>query len=376
MFLAGIHFYYSYDLTKNKRGVLTMRFAKNILLTAAIFLVVGCADNAIDTSSPAENVIANHNPVTAENYVQAETDWNFAAQQAQAPINTWTHNDRATEDNQTIIRSNVDVVYSLALIDVSEGATLSIPARENGALQLIHYMDENHLTHGVIYAGESVTVTPDDLTSGNYVYILARTKISDDYEETKAAQQSMVIDANSAEPYQAKGFDADEVIAYREKLIGEVYSGQVMPDAFNVFGATLNDVVYEDYYYGSAIGWGGLPPLHAQYTAFVKGQGSAAACQTITFPKPNLDYENGGFFSLTTYNAASWIEGDNFYIDYNRMKDNGDGTMTIDFNCDTPYSVTVGEGWNGTFRLYKPVDVNETRAAAEQLMTIDIELKD
>ena len=314
-------------------------------------------------------------PITAENYVQAETDWNFSAQQAQAPINTWTHQDRVTEENQTIIRSNADVMYSLALVDVSEGATLSIPERPSGALQLIHYMDENHLTHGVIYAGESVTVTPDDLTGGDYIYILARTQISDNMEESKAAQRSMVIDAKSAMPYQPKGFNPDEVEAFREKLIAEVYSGEATVDGFHAFGATLDDVVYNDYYYASAIGWGGLPPQHAQYTAFVKGQGSAAECQTITFPKPNLDYENGGFFSLTTYNAESWIEGDNFYIGHNRMKDNGDGTMTIDFNCGTPHSVTVGEGWNGTFRLYKPLDVEETRKAVNHLMTIDIQKK-
>ena len=146
----------------------TMNSLRRIFtLIAIVSVFAACADDPGDTESPASSADPGFNPVTAENYVQAETDWNFAAQQAQAPINTWTHNDRVTEDNQTIIRSNADVVYSLALVDVSEGTTLSIPERPSGALQLIHYMDENHLTHGVIYAGESVTVTPDDLTGGN-----------------------------------------------------------------------------------------------------------------------------------------------------------------------------------------------------------------
>eukprot|EP00163_Fabomonas_tropica_P012265 TRINITY_DN23517_c0_g1_i1.p1 TRINITY_DN23517_c0_g1~~TRINITY_DN23517_c0_g1_i1.p1 ORF type:complete len:662 (-),score=131.68 TRINITY_DN23517_c0_g1_i1:942-2927(-) len=328
------------------------------------FVLVGCKPDSKNT------------PVTAENYVQAETDWNFSAQQAKAPINTWLHQDPVTEKNQTIIRSNADVLYSFALVDVSKGATLSIPERKNGKLQLIHYIDENHLTHGVIFAGESVTLTPKDLTGGNYIYILARTRISDDLDETKAAQRAMVIDAKSATPYPAKGFDPKEVVAFREKLIKEVYSGKVALDGFHAFGATRDDVNPSDYYYGAAVGWGGLPPQYAQYTSSVKGQGSAARCQTITFPKPNLDYAHGGFFSLTTYNSDSWIEGDNFYIGMDRMKDNGDGTMTIDFNCDTSYSVTVGEGWNGTFRLYKPVDVEETRKAVEHLMEIPIQLKE
>jgi len=261
------------------------------------------------------------------------------------------------------------------LVDVSAGATFSIPERPSGALQLLHYMDENHLTHGVIYAGETVTITPEDLTGGDYVYILARTQISDDMEETKAAQRSMVIDASSAKPYQPKGFDPGEVERFREKLINEVISGVVTVDPSRAFGATLDDVDYQSYYSASAMGWGGLPPQHAQYTAFVKGQGSDAECQTITFPKPNLDYENGGFFSLTTYDSESWIEGDNFYIGHKRMQDNGDGTMTIDFNCDTPHSVTVSKDWNGTFRVYKPIDVQETIDAVNHLMTIEIESK-
>ena len=313
--------------------------------------------------------------VTSDNYIQAETDWNFVAQQKQAAINTWTHNEPVTAENQTIIRSNADVVYSLALVDVSKGATLSIPIRKNGALQMIHYMDENHLTHGVIYAGESVTLSPSDLTGGNYIYILARTKISDSEKETKTAQHAMRITANSANPYVGKGFDPEAVEAFRTKLITEVYSGKASLDGSKAFGATLKDVEYNDYYYGSAVGWGGLPPQHAQYTASVGGQGSDARCQTITFPKPNLDYKNGGFFSLTTYNTQSWIEGDNFYIGYERMKDNNDGTMTIDFNCNTSYSVSVGKGWNGTFRLYKPVNVQETIEYVNNLMNIKIKIK-
>ena len=344
-----------------------------VLAATAMLLFLGACSE--ETSKVTTTTEPNSIPVTLENYVQAETDWNFAGQQAQADINTWTHNEVVTRETQTIIRSNADVVYSLALVDVSEGATFSIPERKNGALQLIHYIDENHLTHGVVYAGQSVHVTPDDLTGGEYVYILARTKVSDDLNETKAAQQSMVIDAKSAKPYISKGFDEEEVEAFRNSLINEVTSGKAKPDGSKGFGATLSDVELSDYRYGAALGWGGLPPQHAQYTALVRGQGSSAKCQTITIPKPRLDYENGGFFSLTTYNAESWIGSDNFHIGHDRMKDNGDGTLTIDFNCDTPYSVEVTDGWNGTFRLYKPIDVDETIAAVNYLMTINISSK-
>ena len=53
----------------------------------------------------------------------------------------------------------------------------------------------------------------------------------------------------------------------------------------------------------------------------------------------------------------------------------GGGILSIDFNCDTPHSVIVSKGWNGTFRLYKPIDPDETLAEVNHLMTVAIEPK-
>jgi hypothetical protein len=67
----------------------TRRFNVASIVAICLF-IAGCAKSGDESGFV---------PVTADNYVQAETDWNFAAQQAQAPINTWTHQDRVTEEN-------------------------------------------------------------------------------------------------------------------------------------------------------------------------------------------------------------------------------------------------------------------------------------
>ena len=73
-------------------------------------------------------------------------------------------------------------------------------------------------------------------------------------------------------------------------------------------------------------------------------------------PKPALDWKNGGFFSLTTYDKAGWIVEDNFYIGHENMQDNGD-SYTIFINCpDKKNGITVQEGWTGVFRFYVPKD--------------------
>lgn len=311
--------------------------------------------------------------VTIDNYVEAETDWNLNEQQATTPINQWLHKEPVTKENQTIIRSNADVVYSLAVVDVSEGATFSIPERRNGAMQLMQLIDENHITAKVIFAGESAKITTKDLTSGSYVYILARTRVSDDLAETKAAQQSMRIDAKSDIPYKGKGYESSDVEAFRNSLIEEVTSGKFEIDASKGFGESMDTLDEGNYLHCAAMGWGGLPPKYAQYSALIKGQGSDSKNQTITFPKPDLDYENGGFFSITTYDSESWIGEENFYIGMERMKDNGDGTVTVDFNSDTSYSVTVGKGWNATLRMYLPRNMEQSIEAMNHFVTIPIQ---
>ena len=352
---------------------------KNVSRLLAVYLLFSfSACQPQENQETKENQKTEENKqlaVSKENYVKAETDWNMMEFQSKKPINTWWHKPPVTKENQTIIRSNADVVYSLALVDVSEGATFSIPERENGAMQMMQLIDENHLTRKVVFAGETATITPEDLSGGNYVYILARTRISDDLEETKKAQESMVIDAKSATSYEAKGYKEENVVAFRNKLIKQVTGGEITLDGSKGFGEKMSDVEETSYLGCAAMGWGGLPAKYAQYTQMVLGQGSGAKNQTLTFPKPDLDYENGGFFSITTYNSESWIGEENFYISMDRMKDNGDGTVTVDFNSDTPYSVTVSEGWNGTLRLYLPKDWKKTVETTNAFMTIPKEQK-
>jgi len=323
---------------------------KAILFACVSLLTLGCtkASSPDGGSSP---VTSESPSVSMENYVVAETDWYFSAQQARAPVNTFTHNDPVSIDNQDVIRSNRDVMYSLAIVDISEGATLTVPERD--AFQIIHVMDENHLSHFVIRSGESKTITPDDVTLGNHVYLLARTKITDDMEESLAAQRALEISANSANPYESKGFSEDEVVAFREKLVADFIRGDVVIIEHKSFGETMDDVEPVSYVYAAAVGWGGLPAHTAQYLAAVKNQG-ATNCQKWTVPKPDLQWEQGGFFSLTTYDSEGWIVEDNFYIDHNRMQDDGD-SYTMYLNCpDQAANVIVQEDWTGIVRFYLP----------------------
>ena len=65
--------------------------------------------------------------VTDENFARAETDLYFSQQVERAPVNQFDHNrDSVNVENQMIIRSNTDLLYSTAVVDVSGGATFKL----------------------------------------------------------------------------------------------------------------------------------------------------------------------------------------------------------------------------------------------------------
>jgi len=317
--------------------------------------------------------------VNWDNYVVAETDWYFHGVQQKAGVNTWMHDDPVSIDNQQVIRSNRDVVYSIAVVDVSGGATFSVPAAgpDNDQFQIIHIMDENHLFHKVVRRGETVSIKASDLSAGTHVYLLARTKDNGNYEDTKRRQSKLNFVAKSNKLYQAKNFVEEDVIAYRRQLVANVMTGKVTVGGEYGFGETFNDVKDNDYKHAAAVGWGGLPASTAQYLPAIMGQGSTA-CQTWTIPNPDLDYKNrGGYWSITTYSAQGWIETDQFYLPGEKMQDNGDGTSTAYFNCpDVANSLKVTEGWTGIVRLYEPVDVQQNLKYLEKLGTIPLKTKE
>ena len=68
-------------------------------------------------------------PVTVENFIRAESDRMFASFQAEAGgVNRLKHNRAPTPiDHQPVIRMNRDTLYSTAVLDISDGATVTVP---------------------------------------------------------------------------------------------------------------------------------------------------------------------------------------------------------------------------------------------------------
>ena len=101
--------------------------------------------------------------VNVENFVRAETDRMFGALQAQASgINCWRHSRApASLDQQTVIRMNRDTLYSFAIVDISSGATLTIPD-SGGRYMSVMTVNQDHYINRVFHeAGEHELTTAE-----------------------------------------------------------------------------------------------------------------------------------------------------------------------------------------------------------------------
>jgi hypothetical protein len=75
----------------------------------------------------------------------------FLKNMAGGNINTWVHLRTPTPlDNQTVIRMNRDTLYSAAIIDISKGATLTMPETGDRYLSM-QVVNEDHYINKVYH---------------------------------------------------------------------------------------------------------------------------------------------------------------------------------------------------------------------------------
>ncbi|MEM1397303.1 MAG: hypothetical protein AAGH38_07645 [Pseudomonadota bacterium] len=202
--------------------------------------------------------VADGTEVTLENFTIAETDKYMSEHSLEHDVNSIRHSrEPSSPDNQFVITENMDVLYSHAVVDTMGGAKIINPDWDY--LSMVQIIDEAHYTLHVLYAGESVTLAPEDLTTGRYVFLNMRTGLKSTDEaglaEAHEHQNGFLIDAASAEPYRPKGFDTESLDAVRASLV--IRAGEA--DKPELFFGRPEDVDPEMFLIATAKGWGGLP---------------------------------------------------------------------------------------------------------------------
>ena len=299
--------------------------------------------------------------VTDYAYKVSETDFNIKRSLAKARINEWAHqSDVSNVKTQQVIRENQDVIYSSAVVDVRDGATFSVPTSKT--YHIIEVIDQQNYIVDVVYPGKSLTITPDNLTYGNYVYLNMRIRKLPDaeggIEATRKLQGMATIKARSAVPYTTPDIVIDQakMEAIRMALIKDVQAGKLPDTSRSQGGPYQTDP--QDHLYATAYGWGGLSVEHAAYAPIANHteiRDGKALPSSITFMPPDIDYGRGGFWSITTYDSDGWLARDKAAISNSEATPNPDGSYTIRFNSPgSPNNVETPSPFTALLRVYVP----------------------
>ncbi|MGL4256129.1 MAG: DUF1254 domain-containing protein [Microbacterium sp.] len=293
--------------------------------------------------------------VNADNFVRAETDRMFADIQRDAGgVNTFRHNrEPASIETQTVIRLNRDTLYSFAVVDLSEGATLTVPEAGERYLSVM-LLDQGHFIRAVLHGGGTHDLAA--LAPGaEYLLVAVRTLVDPfdpaDIAEVARLQDAIALDAASARPYEMPDYDTASLDATRTALLS-LAAGLRGFD--RTFGAP-DEVDEVRHLIGTAAGWGGLPMTEASYVGVDPQQ--PVGFYDLTMRDVPVD----AFWSVSVYNAEGFFEPnpENSYTvnSVTGVRDE-DGAITVHFTppgeATLPNSIPLPEGWNYLVRLYRP----------------------
>lgn len=354
----------------------SIRYAM-VCCAALTLLVAGC------TTTERAQTTHTEIPVNFSNVVRAESNLMFkqAIERANG-VNKFHHTrEAATQHTQLIVRSQSDMLYSHGVFDASKQVTVKMPDLITG-YHSVHIFDANHAQIAMAYANETITITPDMITTEDkHVYMLMRTSVDNGLEAAHKSQDSVVVTADSDTPYQDAKYDEEQLkfakrfmagINKLDLLKGQTASYQEIDTSKGI--PVGDDLVSYQYIATSLLGWGLMPNAHAYYiVTYVKG----TDCGVIEIDNPPLQYDNSGYWSLTAYGFDGYLRTEKTAISITNAIKNEAGGYSI-WVGNTPecrskpnYLDMPEGGASLVLRMYRPTSVSEAKAYEKKVQEVN-----
>ncbi|QDU82475.1 hypothetical protein Pla110_42330 [Polystyrenella longa] len=318
-----------------------------LVLTGTFSVAIAAAQSLLASESETPIV------VNVDNFNKAQTDFEFAGIIKQSGINKVHSNRTPTPiDKQNVIRMNRDTLYSLGVINISKGATVTMPNCGKRYMSLMVINNDGYV-NDVYYGAGSYELTMEKFDTP-YVGVVIRTLADPedpaDLEIAHKLQDQIHITTESDEPFVLPNYDK---ASYEATLDAILDLAKGLKRYTQTFGSKA-DVDPVHFMIGTASAWGGLPDKDAQY---VNVQPNLPVGEYEITVK---DVPVKGFWSISLYNAKGYFQ-ENRYNAYSlnslTAKPNSDGSYTIRFggNPDTTENcLPIMEGWNYAVRMYEP----------------------
>jgi hypothetical protein len=255
-------------------------------------------------------------------------------------------------DIQNVIRQNKDTLYAGAIVDVSKGATLTVPEMPAGRYLSVELIDNDHYNPGMIYTSGTHELPQDTKYLGLILRIqLLHPNDPADIALVNKLQDQFVIKANSADPFPEPKWDQKSLATLTAKYNAEFAKFDKYPDGSMAPRGKADEKIR---HLAAAGAWGLLPNDAAVYINYNRNL-PADKCYTTTYRVP----ENQGFWSITVYGADGYMKSANNILNATNTKMNADGTFTVRFGSkeacgNVQNRLDISEGWNFTMRVYRP----------------------
>jgi hypothetical protein len=298
--------------------------------------------------------ISIDNKVSYQNFSNVESTKQIYRYQALAKgVNKWLHFRTPTPiDKKPTIRMNRDTLYSFAIIDASEGTTITLPDSGQRYMSLM-LVDEYGYTNKVWY-GKGTYALNKKVVGSNYALALIRVFVnSNDPKDVLAVnklQDQLTIKSQSNKEFALHNWDEE---SYKKIYDSLTSLFKMLPNALDTFGSPT-EVDPIRFVLGAAGGYAGLPSKDAFYINVSPG---------LDIGQYELQLKNvpaNGFWSISIYNKDGYFfKSAHGLSSVNSVsaKANTDGSHTLYFggcqkrkdNC-----LALQPGWNFVARFYQP----------------------